>query len=352
MPSRVDSTAFQRGRPAKARLQPGLAAPLTERDLRGILRAMRTKSTLKALLIFAIDALLYAGFTWAALTIRDPLPAALFGTLSGVTIAMLFVVGHDACHGSFTSSRPLNGLIGRLAFLPSLTPFGSWDLEHNRRHHVYTNLKPHDAIWTPLSKAEYDALPRWRRALEHVYRSPAGVGLYYGVEIWGKLLIVPRGMAGRLTDYWICYAYAAALAAAGCAKGLQAVLLGVVWPFCWWNWLMGWAIFDHHTHPDVPWFTDVGEWRLAQAQSRCTVHIVLPPVLDILFHRIMQHTAHHLDVTIPLYNLREAQAAVEGAGAEVVVYRWTPFTFLRHLRRCKLYDFEKRRWVGFDGKEA
>ena len=115
---------------------------------------------------------------------------------------------------------------------------------------------------------------------------------------------------------------------------------------------MGWAIFDHHTHPDVPWFTDVAEWRLAQAQSRCTVHIVLPPVLDILFHRIMQHTAHHLDVTIPLYNLREAQAAVEGAGAEVVFYRWTPFTFFRHLRRCKLYDFENRRWVGFDGKET
>src|SRR5579872_7371789 len=133
-----------------------------ERELRGILRAMRSKSTAKALAIFLLDAALYGACTWGALRAERPAAAALWGALAGVTIAMLFVVGHDACHGSFTSHRALNGVIGRLAFLPSVTPFGAWDLEHNRRHHVYTNLKPRDAIWTPFSKAEYDALPRWR----------------------------------------------------------------------------------------------------------------------------------------------------------------------------------------------
>ena len=323
----------------------------SERELRGILRAMRSKSTAKALAIFLLDAALYGGCTWAALTVQRSAMAALWGALAGVTIAMLFVVGHDACHGSLTSRRALNGVIGRLAFLPSATPFGAWDLEHNRRHHVYTNLKPRDAIWTPFSKAEYDALPCWRRGLERVYRSPLGVGLYYAVEIWGKSLISPRRGTGRRADYWICYLYAAALAATAGAIGRQALLAGVIWPFVLWNWLMGWAIFDHHTHPRVPWFHDEAEWRAAQAQTRCTVHIVLPRAFDVLLHHIMQHTAHHLDVTVPLYNLRDAQGAVEAAGAQLVVYRWTPFTFLRHLRACKLYDFENRRWVGFDGKE-
>ena len=321
----------------------------SERELRAVLRAMRSKSTGKALLIFLADAALYASSTWMALTRHGPL-AFLFGTVSGVTIAMLFVVGHDACHGSFTSSRALNGVIGRLAFLPSLTPFGAWDLEHNRGHHVYTNLKRRDVIWAPFSKEEYDALPVWRRGLERLYRTPIGVGLYYGIEIWWKLLIPPRDPSIRRMDYLICYGYEAGLAAGACLLGWKALLAGVLWPFTCWNWLMGWAIFDHHTHPNVPWYDDEAEWRMAQAQARCTVHLVLPRVFDLMLHHIMQHTAHHLDVTIPLYRLREAQHAVESAGAQIVVYRWTPFTFLRHLQICKLYDFRKRRWTGFDGR--
>jgi omega-6 fatty acid desaturase (delta-12 desaturase) len=320
--------------------------------MRGMLRAMRSKSTARALAIFAADAALYAGCTWGALSSARWMTAMLFGTLAGVTIAMLFVVGHDACHGSFTARRGLNGWLGRLAFLPSLTPFVSWDLEHNRRHHVYTNLKGKgwDSIWAPFSKAEYDALPRWRRGLERCYRTPFGVGLYYAIEIWWKELAVPREECGRRADYWICYAYGLGLLALGWWSGWRALAAGVVWPFVVWNWLMGWAIFDHHTHPQVPWFDKEQEWRAAQAQSRCTVHIVLPRVVDVLLHYIMQHTAHHLDVTIPLYNLRAAQSAIDGAGAAIVVYRWTPFTFLRHLRVCKLYDFEKRCWTDFEGK--
>jgi len=110
---------------------------------------------------------------------------------------------------------------------------------------------------------------------------------------------------------------------------------------------MGWAIFEHHTHPEVPWFDIEAEWRAAGPQSRCTIHVEMPAVFDVLLHFIMQHSAHHLDVTIPLYRLKDAQRAVEEAGARVVVYRWSPLTFFRHLRICKLYDCRGKRWTGF-----
>src|SRR5262245_48829106 len=42
---------------------------------------------------------------------------------ASVAIARLFVIGHDACHGSYTRYDWLNKLVGRIAFLPSLTPF-------------------------------------------------------------------------------------------------------------------------------------------------------------------------------------------------------------------------------------
>ena len=87
---------------------------------------------------------------------------------------------------------------------------------------------------------------------------------------------------------------------------------------------------------------DEAAWRAAGAQVACTVHVILPVPLDGLLHFIMQHTAHHLDVTIPLYRLRDAQRIVEESGTRLVVYRWTPATFFRHLKICKLYDFERR----------
>jgi hypothetical protein len=37
--------------------------------------------------------------------------------------SQLFVIGHDACHGSLTASRLLNALIGRMAFVPSAHSF-------------------------------------------------------------------------------------------------------------------------------------------------------------------------------------------------------------------------------------
>jgi len=321
-----------------------------ERSLRSLVRANRAKSTILALLIYSFDLGLYGLATYQAVTSRDFRVAILWGTVAGIGTAMLFVVGHDACHGSFTRCGLLNGWIGRVAFLPSLTPFGSWAVAHNQTHHVYTNWKPLDYVWAPLSKAEYDALPLWRRLRERLYRTPVGVGAYYGIEIWWRRLIAPPG---RRSDLWmdcgLCWGYACVMTAIGLAFGAKALLAGVVWPFVCWNWLMGWAIFEHHTHPQVPWFTEEAAWRAARAQSRCTVHVILPKVMDLMLHNIMQHSAHHLDVTIPLYHLAEAQTAIETAGAGVVNYRWTPLTFFRHLRMCKLYDFEARAWLDFDG---
>src|SRR5689334_16339280 len=109
-------------------------------ELRKSLRPLRAKSTALAVVIFAADAGLYAAATWFAMTSRNAAAAIGAGLVAMVAIAMLFVVGHDACHGSLTGSARLNGWIGRLAFLPSLTPFRAWDEGHNRTHHVYTNL--------------------------------------------------------------------------------------------------------------------------------------------------------------------------------------------------------------------
>ena len=317
--------------------------------LRQILRPYRAKSDAFAVALFMADCAMY-GICTAIAAGNAPMVIRLAaGTAAGVLLAVLFVIGHDACHGSFTSRRWLNLSVGRIAFLPTFTPFSTWELSHNLTHHVYTNLKQLDYVWTPLSKREYDALTEGRRRLERVYRHPVGLALYYPVEIWWRRLLFPSGKRIYMVDSAICVAVFILVFGMVAPSGLAAILLAMAWPFAVWNWLMSWALLAQHTHPDVPWFDDEREWRAAQAQTRVTVHVNAPRPLNFMLHRIMEHTAHHLDVTVPLYHLAAAQAELERECDEIVVEHWTPRSFLEGLRACKLYDYTRRQWLDFDG---
>jgi len=128
----------------------------------------------------------------ASLLIVESVWVKIFASLvAALWIARLFVIGHDACHGSYTPYKTLNKWIGRIAFLPSLTPFSLWELGHNLAHHGFTNLKGRDYVWTPYSPVEFAKLSRVRRSLERVYRSGVGQGVYYMIEMWWKKLYFP-----------------------------------------------------------------------------------------------------------------------------------------------------------------
>src|SRR3954471_23600080 len=92
--------------------------------------------------------------------------------LAPVMIGSLFVIGHDAAHNSFTPYGWLNRLLGRLVLLPAWHPYTSWVFAHNTLHHGGTNLRGRHPDFVPLTREEYNRLPRWRQRLEKLYRSP------------------------------------------------------------------------------------------------------------------------------------------------------------------------------------
>ncbi|HZU27116.1 MAG TPA: fatty acid desaturase [Bryobacteraceae bacterium] len=316
-------------------------------------------STPLALAITALDVALYVVLTVLLISASSAVVSALYGVLLGVVTGFLFTVGHDACHGSFTRNASLNAILGRIAFLPSYTPFTSWAYAHNSVHHRYTNLRTRDYVWAPFTKAEYDRLPWWRRLLERWYRSLTGVGPYYAAEIWWKKLAFPTGsdVPRRRVfqkDRLMVVAFAVAQAITICmfaAHPARALLCGMAIPFLVWNYMMGLVIFQHHTHPRIAWFNDESKWRYTQAQVANTVHIVFPRPINFLLHRIMEHTAHHVDVRIPMYRLERAQALAESVeAAGIVVESWSPRLLFECFRTCRLYDFERNAWLDFDGK--
>lgn len=333
------------------------------KKVKGLLQPYAQKKLLLPILLFLLDGALYVTMMVGAVVASSYWQRIMCGSMAGLAIGMLFVVGHDACHGSYTRHQWLNRMLGRIAFLPALHAFSLWSLGHNQIHHRFTNLKSEDYVWRPYSKAEFDQLPHSRQWLERLYRTMPGLGLYYAVEIWWRKMIFPNQREvpeRRAAFFWdsclvLAFAFSQAVGViwlgneAG-APWLCSVTFSLVLPFCVWNWLMGFAIFQHHTHPGVAWFENVEEWNYWESQIAGTTHVRFPKFFSLLFHNIMEHTAHHAFTGVPFYNLIKAQAAIEFAyGGQVKVVPWTVPGFRDTLRQCKLYDYQHHVWTDFEG---
>ena len=240
-------------------------APLPHRkQLRQWLLPLSGKSTARALVLLGLDLGLFVA-ALAACVLLVPLWAKVVcGLAAGFVIGRLFIIGHDACHQSLTPHRRLNHWLGRIAFLPSLTPYSLWEVGHNMVHHGFTNLKGVDFVWAPLTAAEYAALGPGRRQLERLYRSGWAPGLYYLVEIWWHKMFFPsrRHMPTRRRVFLLdnllvsafALAWAGALAAAAQATGQSVLLLwatGLGLPLLFWCWMIGFVVYVHHTHTAV-----------------------------------------------------------------------------------------------------
>ena len=213
----------------------------------------------------------------------------------------------------------------RLTFLPSLTPYSLWEIGHNVVHHGYTNLKGFDFVWAPYSLEEYRALPRWRRALERVYRTGLGPGLYYLIEIWWLKLFFPskRQMPSRRAIFTGTACWWPPSARHGSARcwprrghrpvGTDAADDGLRRALLVWNATVGFVLYVHHTHASVAWYETKAMWTRAQPFVSTTVHLRFRYGIGAALHHIMEHTAHHVDMSVPLYHLKRAQAVLEHA---------------------------------------
>lgn len=334
------------------------------------LRAWHGSSKGRPIVVFAVAVGSWVMALAIGLSSRHEWVRLAMAVPSTLATAQLFMIGHDAGHGSFSPSRAVNAVVGRLAFVPSVHVFGLWR-HHHDLHHRFTNLRGRDFVWAPQTVAEFRALPGWRRWWHRVerHRSGLGLGLHYAAEIWMPRMLGPRAHHGlprlsRMTgDTLLLYGLLLALAVTarqfvavvnpdrvGDARfwASTVVFLFVV-PLVSTQWLIGFVIYLNHTHPDIVWYDDPTEWSRHHVQLEGSAgqrfsrsrHWLLP-------RRIMNHTAHHLDPGVPLRGLDGAQQhLVDTVGHRIVSYDWSVKEFRRILAACKLYDYDAQRWLTY-----
>ena len=137
--------------------------PIPNRKIiRSWLVPLSEKTTTRGVVLLLADLIIWLSLLAGTVLVESVILKIVLGLVAGFWIGRLFILGHDACHQSYTPHRELNKWLGRIAFLSSLTPYSLWEIGHNVVHHGQTNLKGFDFVWAPLSLEEYEALPTWR----------------------------------------------------------------------------------------------------------------------------------------------------------------------------------------------
>lgn len=318
--------------------------------------ACEQRSRLRTFGALGLDLALY-GACIAGAFVADALWLKLLaGIGAGCCVAFLFVWAHDAAHGALFENRRNAEFFGTIAMLPSLNMYRLWSFGHNRVHHGFTSLSTMDWIWRPWTPEEYAAATPAQRALYRIERTPWGCALHYLIHVWWQRMVrfnpgqTPEERTRMRNNKLLTLAFVLIFSAAAFVYGggVAGVFSAVVLPFIVFNYFIALFVYLHHTHPEIPFFVQREQWSPAVGQLYCSTIVRFSWLMEKLTHNIMIHVPHHVNPHIPFYRLPQAYADLKQHYAQYMhEYRFNWVAMFEIFRRCKLFDYEQRRWYGY-----
>ncbi|MCE9500904.1 MAG: fatty acid desaturase [Leptospira sp.] len=285
--------------------------------------------------------------------------------LSGLSISSLFIIGHDAAHGSLFRNKRLAWWVGQISMVPSLHAFNQWVFGHNRIHHGHTVKIEGDFVWRPVSPSDYAKLGFIGKIWHRVSWSRFGAGIYYLVEIWLKGMILfkaqnPEARRDRfLIISFIILSSVTLIFMGGTGfepgfendfswgAGIWLFAKTVVVPFFMFNYVIGFAVYVHHISDTISWKKHK-DWTPFHGQVLGTVNYHVPPFFNFFLHNIFIHMPHHVHMKIPFYHLPRALDEIKLVYGNYVIERKSTFSdYLKATTTCKLFDIQKGKWLTY-----
>lgn len=245
-----------------------------------------------------------------------PWISAALGLLNAFFLVRIFIIQHDCGHKTFVRSGKARKVIGYFCSLFSSIPFFYWGKSHHFHHSHNGMLEVRDiGDITTLTVEEYKSLSRWGKIKYRVYRSSFVMfflGPIYYVFIHNRLpLIKEKGFKKEEISLWIHNITYAALIVGLCfildwkkfiiihVMILSAFSVIAIWFF---------YIQHQHEHSYKEWRN---KWEYLYAAIKGSSYYKLPSFLNWLTGNIAIHHIHHLNPTIPNYNLKKSLKAIE-----------------------------------------
>ncbi len=274
------------------------------------------------------------------LTLAFCVVAALFGM-------RIFIIFHDAGHGSFFKNRRWNEITGVLTGIITYTPYYAWRHAHAVHHATASDLDHRGTgdIWT-LTYQEYQKLSRINKIAYRLYRNPLVIFVFGPVLEFVVLQRLPsfnHSKKGREVNSITYTNIALLLIFLGMSAtiGMREFIL-VQLPIIWMAASLGvWMFYVQHQYEDMYW-EHHEDWDFERAALEGSSFYKLPRVLQWFTGNIGFHHIHHLSPRIPNYKL-------EAAHTENEIFQVEPMTLRSSLKslRIRLWDEDRSKMIGF-----
>ncbi len=112
-----------------------------------------------------------ASYFVIVLEIFNPWILLIFAVLLGFFTALIGLnIAHDALHGSYSSNRKVNHLLGILFNIVGANDY-VWKIKHNVLHHTYTNIPEHDDDINQAKILRMEPNQKWMKIhrFQHIY---------------------------------------------------------------------------------------------------------------------------------------------------------------------------------------
>jgi omega-6 fatty acid desaturase (delta-12 desaturase) len=278
------------------------------------------------------------------------LTLALAVVAAGLAVR-LFIIFHDAGHGSFFASRRANDITGFITGVLTFTPYLQWRRLHALHHATSGDLDrrgPGD-VWT-LTVEEYNGAGRWKRLAYRTVRNPFVlfvIGPIYVFLIEYRFWWRASGERERRGVHLTNAALLGIALAMSLTVGFKAYVL-IQLPVHMIAGAAGmWLFYVQHQFEDVYWERRK-EWDFADAALQGSSFYKLPRILQWFSGNIGFHHVHHLSPAIPNYNLERCHNGSPIFRGVKPVTLWSGMKALTF----RLWDERERKLVGFGGARA
>ncbi len=266
--------------------------------------------------------------------------------LAGLFLVRIFIIFHDCCHSSFLKSKRSNRIVGYITGILTFTPFTDWSKAHIRHHATAGNLDRRGVgdIWT-LTVEEYVTAPRLKRITYRIFRNPFFLFSFGPAFVF---LILQRfsqkGIEhqGRLSVYITNLALLLLLLLGGATIG-YSTYLAIQIPIVVIAATLGlWLFYVQHQYEEVYWERNENRDALKAALEGSSYY-KLPKIAQWFSGNIGLHHIHHLNPSIPNYNLQACHDALQPH------HPVTPMGVRKSFKslRIHLWDEETRKLISF-----
>ena len=292
--------------------------PISRQQLNSIIHKYATASAGKGAWQMVNTLIPYAALWALAIWLLKngyPLWSVLIPTLIAAPfLVRVFIIFHDCCHSSYFKSKWVNQFVGYLTGVLTFTPFTDWGQAHIRHHATAGNLDKRGVgdIWT-LTVEEYIAAPKLKRITYRIFRNPLflfGFGPAFVFLILQRFSQKGIQHKGRFSVWLTNLAILSIALLAGSMIGFKNYLI-IQLPITIISATLGlWLFYVQHQYEEVYWArNDVRDSLKAALEG--SSYYKLPKIAQWFTGNIGLHHIHHLNPSIPNYNLQACHDEIQ-----------------------------------------